>query len=227
MDCGEVAGDHRCIRYVDWVNISCGAHAGNEETIAAAISEAVIHNKAIGAHPGYPDTSGFGRRVFETTSLDLYRSLFTQISYIKEKVNREGKNLHHVKLHGRLYHDCFEDAEKSETVVRAIRQIDEEIKLIMSADAYLFDFAQKNGVEVFSEMFADRRYGDNGRLIPRSFPGAVLQSSSEIILQVKDINRGFVMTASGNKIFRKCETICVHGDGISVEETLKIMAGQI
>lgn len=220
-DLGESFGawhmgdDDKIMPYVDMASIACGFHAGDPLVMQRAIRFAKIHKVQIGAHPSYPDLQGFGRRSMKMAKSELVAIIQYQISALEGMAKCQGVELSYVKPHGALYNDMMADESVFDTVLQGISGFHLSVPLVVQATSkwqYLQNHAEQNGVELWFEAFADRRYQDDGSLLPRSQPGAVL-NAEQMILQVEQlIQTGEVTTVSGSRLNIKADTLCVHGD---------------
>ncbi|WP_372798801.1 5-oxoprolinase subunit PxpB, partial [Pontiella sp.] len=209
-DLGELedgALDAAVMPYISSCNIACGAHAGNPETMRRTIRLAVAHGVAIGAHPGYPDAGNFGRVSMTFQTLELCELIKEQILLLKEMAEEEGAEVRHVKLHGALYNDLAFDYPRSLAVAKTIAEIDPELRFIVFSNSETARAAEDAGLVAIHEVFADRAYTEDGRLRPRSEPGAVLHAEDDCLKQAAR----FVSGAAG----LPADSICVHGDNPS------------
>jgi 5-oxoprolinase (ATP-hydrolysing) subunit A len=217
-DVGESFGpwtmgdDERLIPLVSSVNIACGAHAGDPATMARTVALAVAHGVAIGAHPGYPDLAGFGRREIDISTADLEASLIAQIGALEAIARSQGAALRHVKPHGALYNRAARDATLATTVAGAIARLDRRLVLVGLAGSALLAAGRAAGLDVRAEGFADRAYEPDGSLRDRHRDGAVLDPANAAA-QAVTIARDGRTAADGASVAVTAETICIHGDG--------------
>jgi UPF0271 protein len=210
-DVGEACGvtsleaDRALLRVVTSVNIACGFHAGDPHVMAATIALAREHGVRIGAHPGYPDRLGFGRRLMVCTPAETAQMVLYQIGALQALAAAVGGRVSHVKLHGALYHEVAHDRAQAQAVTAGLHAYDAGLVLFAPAGCELVAVARAAGLRVCEELFADRAYGPDGRLIPRSQPGSVLSDGQEIASQV-------VSRLQAGAALAACETCCVHGD---------------
>ena len=201
------------IGLVSSVNIACGGHAGDDETMRRTIAAAVKYGCAIGAHPSYPDRAGFGRTKMDLPATVLGDGIERQIGRLAEVAASLGVALSHVKPHGALYHAVSEDDAVADAVLRAVRAIDPGLCLYAAAGSRAVERWSAGGVPVVPEAFADRTYEPDGRLRSREVPGAVLDSADATGAQAVSIARDRSVVASdGTRISLVAGTICVHGD---------------
>jgi 5-oxoprolinase (ATP-hydrolysing) subunit A len=218
-DVGESLGpwpmgdDEHLIRLVSSVNIACGFHAGDPLTIERTIRLAIDAEAAIGAHPGYPDLVGFGRRDLDMAPDELEAALIYQIAAVAGLARAAGAELRHVKPHGALYNRAAQDQHLAETIARAVRRFSSELILVGLAGSRLVDAGRAAGLVVAAEAFPDRAYEADGSLRSRRLPGAVLIDSAAVAARAVEMARAGAVTASdGTVIPIRADTLCLHGD---------------
>jgi UPF0271 protein len=217
-DVGESFGpwpmgaDDGLIPLVSSVNIACGAHAGDPATILRTVELALRHDVAIGAHPGYPDLAGFGRRDLDMTASDLRASLIAQVGAIQAAARVAGARVRHVKPHGALYNRATRDAGLATTIAEAIRDLDPELILVGLPGSASIAAARAAGLAVAEEAFADRRYEADGSLRSRLLPGALLSPTDAAAQAVSIARRGTVAAGDGSRLAVRADTVCIHGD---------------
>jgi UPF0271 protein len=207
---GEDAG---LIPLVSSVNIACGFHAGDPVTIGRTVELAVAAGAAIGAHPGYPDLVGFGRRDMDLAAAELEAAIVYQAGAIAAFAHGAGTELRHVKVHGALYNRAAADPKIAETIARAVRRVSPDLVLFGLAGSALLDAGRAAGLSVASEAFPDRAYEPDGSLRSRRLPGAVLTDSAAIAERAVAMARdGVVRAADGSTVMLAADTLCLHGD---------------
>ncbi|MDI6807825.1 MAG: 5-oxoprolinase subunit PxpA [Candidatus Eisenbacteria bacterium] len=218
-DMGESFGhynlgdDETMLRTVTSANIACGLHAGDPVVMARTVGLAKRNRVSVGAHPGYPDLQGFGRRDMELSANELESILIYQIGALAGFVRTAGIPLVHVKLHGALYNTVARNAALAETVARAIVAFDPRLVVIALPVSALEKAARTLNLRVAREGFADRAYRADGTLVPRSEPGAVIHDPIQAADQaVRMVTRNEVETIDGRVIPLRIETICIHSD---------------
>ncbi|MCH7996823.1 MAG: LamB/YcsF family protein [Chloroflexi bacterium] len=216
-DMGESFGawkmglDEEVIKHVTSSNIACGFHAGDPVWMEHTVELARAHGVAIGAHPGYPDLMGFGRRDMAASPGDVK-------SYVKYQVGAlrgflEGGKLQHVKAHGALYNAAIKDDDLARAICQAVLEIDPQIILVVLAGTRWVEIAREMGNRVARETFADRAFSPDGTLAPRSQPGAVLHDPDQVVERsLRMIIEGTVTATDGRDIPIEADTICLHGD---------------
>ena len=218
-DVGESLGpwpmgdDERLIPLVTSVNVACGAHAGDPLTIDRTVRTAVANGVAVGAHPGYPDLVGFGRRDLDMTPDELEASLVYQIGAVAAFARSAGTTLRHVKPHGALYNLAARDPAVAATIARAVARVSGELVLVGLAGSAMLTAAADAGLASAAEAFADRAYEADGTLRSRRLAGAVLASPELAAAQALSIVRdGCVASRDGAVVAVRADTICIHGD---------------
>jgi UPF0271 protein len=205
--------DRELLTLVTSANISCGAHAGTEDDIASAIHHALQHDVSIGAHPSYPDRAHFGRRPLMMSPDRLRKVLFDQMKALKQRVEAEGGVLRHVKPHGALYNQAAGDRVLAGIICEAVESIDGGLVVVGLAGSAFVDEARGRGMIVTEEAFADRCYADDGLLVPRTDPGAILPSEGAMARQGMALASGAgIASINGIHLDLKADTLCLHGD---------------
>ncbi len=209
-DLGELQDgslDAAVMPFISSCNIACGAHAGNIETMRRTVRLAMRHGVAIGAHPGYPDPKSFGRVSLDIPTSELCGLVRDQVLLLKQVAEEEGTSLYHVKLHGALYNDLSFDYARSLAVAETIADIDSNLRFIAFSNSDTARAVEDTGLVAVHEVFADRAYTPEGRLKPRSEPGAVLHDQTECLQQAARFLSGESRLPA--------DSICVHGDNPS------------
>ena len=222
-DMGEGTGnDEALMPLIDSANIACGYHAGDEDSMKRTVELAMKYKVSIGAHPSFLDKENFGRTDIRLPMNEVYELVTKQIQLLREITKMAGTTLHHVKPHGALYNMAARAKPIAAVIALAIKDVDEKLKLYGLSGSHLIKEAQNLGVKTVSEVFADRTYQDDGRLTPRSNPGALINDTDKVVQQVLQmIKEGTVTTVSGKTIPILAETICIHGDGEHAVEFAK------
>lgn len=206
--------DTKIIQLVSSVNIACGAHAGDEETMRRTITECMGAGVAIGAHPGYDDRSHFGRRPLEISPDRLRESISAQLTLFVKICDEMGATPHHVKPHGALYHQANGDLILASHLTHTVAEILPGTLLYCPPFGALAAAAQRSGLRATAEGFADRRYLDDGSLVPRGESTAVISNIEDATQQAIQIaTKQEVMTTTHRSIPLPALTICTHGDG--------------
>jgi UPF0271 protein len=201
-DVGEGCGqDLALMRCITSANVACGGHAGDLVTIRDTVRLARDHGVGVGAHPGFADREGFGRREIELPSDALTKLVSDQVTAIRSIAIQEGAPLRHVKPHGALYNMAVRDRRIADAVARAVAAIDSSLIVLCLPGSELIAAARAVGLPVAREGFADRAYRPDGTLVPRTEAGAVLEDPTEVLVRVIPLARR-----------ADVDTICVHGD---------------
>jgi UPF0271 protein len=208
-------------------NIAAGFHAGDPTVLRETIRLAKAHGVAIGAHPGFPDLVGFGRRAMNVTAREAEDFVLYQIAAVAGVAGAEGVRMQHVKAHGELFNMAAKNAELAGAIARAVAAFDPSLILFVMPGSEMFKAGRAAGLRVAVEIFADRAYEPDGALMSRRKPGAVIHDPdvvvSRAIHMVKDRS---VTTADGSSFRFDADTICVHGDTPGSDElAAKLRAG--
>jgi UPF0271 protein len=194
-------------------NIACGWHAGDAGVMVKTVRAAKAKNVAVGAHPGYPDLLGFGRRNMTCTPDELYAYTLYQVGALQGICASEGLELQHVKPHGAMYNQAAKDPKLALAIVKAVKSVGKGIILMGLANSAFETAAREEGVPFASEAFADRGYMPDGSLVPRSQPGAFIHDPDEAAARmVKLVKEGAIETSGGQILKMKAHSICMHGD---------------
>lgn len=210
-DLGEGAGnDEALMPLITSANIACGAHAGNLETMIAAVELALKHHVNIGAHPGYFDLENFGRVERAIAPPEAARLVLMQIEQLFEVA---GAKLKHVKLHGALYNQVSRDPYLAEAVAADLARLWPNLAVYALAGSHFARAARSRGLQVAEEVFADRTYQRDGTLTPRTQSGALITDETAAVAQVMQmLERGVVRAVDGTEVKITADTVCVHGD---------------
>ncbi|RKF18084.1 5-oxoprolinase subunit PxpA [Alginatibacterium sediminis] len=236
-DMGESYGnwtiglDSEVMPWIDMANIACGFHASDPDVMANTIQLAKQHQVEIGAHPGYNDKQGFGRRSIPHSFDQIKNLVAYQIGAMQSMCALQQCQLEYVKPHGALYNDMMDSLEVFEAIVEAVALTmdDPKLMLLATSDAQPYQsIAQQHQVELIFEAFADRAYTAQGKLVPRTQEGAVLHDSSAIIQQVVSLATfGSIRAIDGSVLALEVDTICVHGDNAESVQSVKAIKAAI
>jgi UPF0271 protein len=195
------------------VNIACGGHAGDENTMRATVEQALRKNLAIGAHPGYADRANFGRLELNLPPDALAQSVFEQVSTLAEIAAKCGTRISHVKAHGALYNQAARDSALAEAIANGVARWRRDVVLVGLAGSPALDVFRRTGFVVAAEAFADRRYEPDGSLRSRKFPDALILDPAESAAQALRIaEKGSVTARDGTEVRIAAQTICIHAD---------------
>jgi 5-oxoprolinase (ATP-hydrolysing) subunit A len=209
----RIGQDEELIPLVTSVNVACGFHAGDPVVIESTVRRAAAAGVAVGAHPGYPDLQGFGRRAMDVPPAELEAAVLYQVAAVAGIARAAGTELRHVKAHGALYNGAARDPSIARPIARAIRRISADLVFVGLAGSVMVAVARQEGLRVAEEAFADRAYLADGSLLPRDQPGALLPGPNETAEQAVSIARdGRVRTVDGGWLDVHAGTICLHGD---------------
>ncbi len=219
-DAGESFGhytlgsDAELFQHVTSVNIACGYHAGDHNVIAKTVKLAAEHQLAVGAHPGFQDLAGFGRREMQVAPDEIYNLTIYQLGALKTIAEVHGVKLNHVKPHGALYNIAARNRDVSFAIAKAVKAVDKHLILYGLAGSELCKAGEETGLKVAHEVFADRTYQADGTLTPRTEANALIQDAVEAAQQILQIIKtGKVRAVTGEEVDIRADTVCIHGDG--------------
>ncbi|MES9873985.1 MAG: 5-oxoprolinase subunit PxpA [Candidatus Sedimenticola sp. 6PFRAG7] len=209
----SIGNDEAMMDIIKSANIACGFHGGDPLVIRRTVQMACANEVSIGAHPSFPDLQGFGRRSMSLTNEELESIISYQIGALIGVAKSVGGAVSHVKPHGALNNMAAENLGIASVVARAIRDVDPGLILLSPACSFLSRAGREAGLCVAEEIFADRAYGEDGNLLPRSQPGSVYHDVQTCVDQVdKFLNEAAIITKFGKIIPTEIHSICVHGD---------------
>lgn len=213
-DLGEGCGnDADIIPLVSSANIACGGHAGDEATMRATLRLCREHGVAAGAHPGHEDREGFGRRAVDLPPSAIAALVTRQLERLARLADSEGVRLVHVKPHGALYNQAADAPVVATAIADAVAAFDRGLVLVGLSGSALPSAGMAAGLRVSHEVFAERGYGADGRLLPRGTPGAVIGSVEAVVSQAVALANGTgVACPDGTRLFPRADTLCLHGD---------------
>jgi len=229
-DLGESFGawsmgdDENLLQVVNSANIACGFHAGDPLVMSRTLTRAKEHAVSVGAHPGFADLQGFGRRPTRLDDAELATLILYQLAALGGMASSYQCRMTHVKPHGAINNMACEDRHMAGVIVDAVRQFDSSLIFLAPVLSELQYAAEEAGLRVAGEIFADRAYAEDGTLVSRREPGAVLASSSECITHVRQMiaARGLV-TVSGKVLPAEFHSICLHGDNAHAVDTARLI----
>ena len=218
-DMGESFGtyvlgyDEQAMPFVTSVNVACGFHASDPDNMAKTVMLAKKHGVAVGAHPGYPDLVGFGRRSMALTPEEVKNAVIYQIGALDAFCKAAGVRLQHVKVHGALYNNAEKDLTVATAIAKAIKAVDPSLYMLCLANSQMGVAAKQEGVPFVEEAFADRAYTEEGSLVSRKVEGSVIHDINEVVTRVvRMVTEKTVVAITGKVIPIQAQTICVHGD---------------
>ena len=227
-DLGESFGnyklglDEEVIKYISSANIACGYHASDPLVMSQSVKSAKENGVAVGAHPGFPDLMGFGRRNMSVQPNEAKAYVQYQVGALSAFCRANGVKLCHVKPHGALYNMAGKDYALSKSICEGIYEIDPDIILLGLSGSQMLKAAADTGLRCAMEVFADRAYEEDGSLVARTKPGAVITDENESISRVIGmVKNGTVTAITGKEIPIQAQSVCVHGDGVKALEFVK------
>lgn len=236
-DMGESFGpwvmgmDHEVMPHIDLANIACGFHASDPDVIRMTVRLAHEHGVKVGAHPAYPDMTGFGRRSLACSAEEVENLVLYQLGALFGMCRAEGLEVSYVKPHGALYNDMVRNSETMCAVIRAILAFDPSLPLMTMASrdtTAVRKLAEEYGVSLWFEAFADRAYDGEGRLVSRREFGAVHHDPEVIVDQAVRIASGKSLIAcDGSEVVLAADTLCVHGDNPESIAAVKAIRGAL
>lgn len=209
----SIGHDRALMAAITSASVAAGFHAGDPSVLRHTIRLAKASGVAIGAHPGFPDLAGFGRREMHMNPRDVEDLVLYQVAVVAGVASAEGLRLQHVKPHGALFNMAARDAALASAVARAVAAFDRQLILFGPPDSELTRAGQTAGVRVAAEGFADRAYEPDGSLVSRTKPGAVIHDVDAVVKRAIQLASDHSVVAIDGSIVRvNVETICVHGD---------------
>lgn len=209
----SMGDDRAMLGIVTSANVACGGHAGDPETMFATLREARARGVCVGAHPGYADREGFGRRVIPMDPAAIGRMIAAQVGALSAVARLAGTAVRYVKPHGALANLAADDAAVAGAIAGAVRAIAPDLALLAISGTLLEDAAHRAGLPVRSEVFADRGYLASGRLVPRGHPGAMIHDPDEAAdRMIAFLGSGLMPSIDGPPVRLAAHSICVHGD---------------
>ncbi len=228
-DLGESFGAYRIgvdaeiMPYITSANIACGFHAGDPQVMQTTVALAAQHGVKIGAHPGYPDLQGFGRRSMAFTPAEVEAMVVYQIGALAGFCQAVGVPLVHVKPHGALYNQAAQDSSLARAIARGVRSFLPSLILIGLAGSKLVEAGLEAGLTVYAEGFADRAYEADGSLRSRKLPGALLNPTEAVAQAVRLAQEGVAVRREEKVEYYKVDTLCIHGDSPGAVEIARAL----
>jgi UPF0271 protein len=221
----KVGQDSKIMPHITSANVACGFHAGDPVAMAQTVKLAKKFGVAVGAHPGYPDLMGFGRREMKLNAEELKSYIIYQVGALQAFAKASGTNLQHVKPHGALYNIATRDKNIAGTIAEAVLSIDSNLIVLGPPHSMIAKTAALKGLRLALEAFADRAYNPDGTLVSRSQPGSVIEEPELVMERAREmIEEGTVSAISGETVhLGQIHTICVHGDTANAVEMARIL----
>ena len=236
-DMGESFGayklgmDENVIQYITSANVACGWHAGDPQVMEHTVKMAVDRGVGVGAHPGYPDLLGFGRRNMDCTAEEIRSYLIFQIGALQAFCRIHGTKLQHVKPHGALYLTAVENEKVARAIAEAVVSVDPQLIYVALAGAkgsLMRRVGRQVGLKVVYEAFPDRAYTPEGTLVSRRLPGAVIKDPGEVAQRaLKMAKQGMVIAVDGTEVPLEARTLCVHGDTPSAVDLVRAIRSRL
>ena len=222
-DLGEgLPNDEKLMAFIDSCSIACGGHAGDQQSMVKSLRLAKQYGVKAGAHPSFEDRQNFGRKEMKLSLGSLRSVLIKQIGKLNSLAESEGVRLHHVKAHGALYNLAARSEEVAEVLIEAVGFIQPELCIFVPYGSVMEKLAKKKGIPHWVEVFADRNYDQNMRLIARTDPHAIIEDPTLIKERVsRMISKKTLLTVDGAELKIDFDTVCVHGDHPRSLEILK------
>jgi 5-oxoprolinase (ATP-hydrolysing) subunit A len=230
-DLGESFGpwvmgnDAEVLKIVKSANVACGFHASDPVVMSDTVKLCQANGVSIGAHPGFADLQGFGRRVINLTTRELETNIAYQIGALLAIAALHGAKVTHMKPHGMMANMSADNAEMSEAIARATKAVDRDLIFLCQANTEQGKAARKYGLRAAEEVFADRTYTDAGMLTPRKEPNSMIKDAAQALASVRRmVDEQAIYSTSGKRIPCQVDSICVHGDGptaIQVSKTVR------
>ena len=214
--------DPELLNIVNSANVACGYHAGDDESMNQVVEISKNNGVSIGAHPSFNDPENFGRMRMNLSSSEIRKLIIDQYAILQEIASKHGENVTHIKPHGALNNMACEDIELATTLARAINEISKDLIYLVPTGSKMEDAAKKLNMKIACEIFADRNYEDNGNLVSRKKPNALIinpeEAKSHVLKMVKNQS---INCHSGKQIPCKIDSVCIHGDNQSSLDTAK------
>lgn len=216
------------MEYISSANIACGGHAGDAQMMRATMEQALRHEVAIGAHPGYEDRVNFGRMELQLSPEELAASVERQLVALEEVAKQCGATIEHVKPHGALYNQAARDPKIARAIAEGVRRWKSEVLLVGLAGSVMLEEFRRAGFRVAAEAFADRRYEPDGSLRSRKFADALLRNPEEAADQaLRIVEEGSAVAAGGSVLRLAAQTICLHGDTPGARDIAAAIRGRL
>lgn len=220
----QMGADAAVMRSITSANVACGYHAGDPAVMRATVRLAREAGVAVGAHPGFQDLVGFGRRDIRMSSGEVENMVLYQIGALAAMASAEGVRLAHVKAHGALYNMAARDRGLAGAIARAVRSFDRSLILFGLPGSELLRAGEDAGLRVAAEGFADRAYEPDGTLVPRTRPGSVITDPDELVRRsLRLVRDGRVVARDGTELTFRVDTLCTHGDTPGAGELTRLL----
>jgi UPF0271 protein len=221
----KIGYDEKVMQHITSANVACGFHAGDPMVMAHTVKLAKHHKVAVGAHPGFLDLMGFGRREMKLSEEEIMNYIIYQVGALQAFTKSFGLELQHVKPHGALYNMAMKDVTLAKAITKGITTIDSNLIVFSPLKSRVAEAATKAGLRVAFEVFADRAYNSDGSLVSRTIAGAVIENPKLVMERAVDMVKKRSVVAVDGEVMELGEvhTICVHGDNLEAVELVKAL----
>lgn len=220
----KMGSDDAMLGIVNSANVACGFHAGDPNVMLSTVARARENGVSIGAHPAFPDLQGFGRRRMDIPLAELEAMIIYQIGALDACARAQGTRVTHVKPHGALSNIACADRKVADAVARAVHRLDPSLILLAPSASQLVYAGREQGLPIVEEIFADRAYLDDGNLVPRSQPGAMIHGAEASLAHVmRMVEESALVSINGKRIPVNPQSICVHGDNAEAVATAQAL----
>ncbi len=224
----KIGMDEEVIPLITSANVACGYHASDPVVMQKTVQMAAEHNIAVGAHPGFPDLMGFGRRNMNISTKEAYAYVMYQLGALNAFCRKYGVKMQHVKPHGALYNMAGKDYSLARAVCEAVYDFDSDLILLGLTGSEMINASEAVGLRHANEFFADRAYEEDGSLVARSKAGSMITDEAVALERVvRVIKEGKVVSITGKDIPLKIDSICVHGDGEKALAFVKLIGERL
>ena len=214
--------DPELLKIVNSANVACGFHAGDKETMTQVIQISKANGVSIGAHPSFNDPENFGRKRINLSSSEIRKLIIDQYNILQNIASNHGEFVSHIKPHGALNNMACEDSELANTLAKAIKEISQDLIYLVPTGSKMEEEAKKLNMKIACEIFADRNYEDDGNLVSRKKPHALITNPEEAKRHVLNMVKNQALNChSGKQISCEIDSICIHGDNKSSLATAK------
>ena len=227
-DLGEKSKHHSnkydpdLLNIVNSANVACGYHAGDDESMNQVVEISKKNGVSIGAHPSFNDPENFGRKRMNLSPLEIRKLIIDQYAILQEIASRHGENVTHIKPHGALNNMACEDIELATTIAKSICEISKDLIYLVPTGSKMEEAAKKLNMKIACEIFADRNYEDDGNLVSRKKPNALITDPEKAQKHVLTMVKNQALNCfSGKQIPCKIDSVCIHGDNESSLATAK------
>ncbi len=205
--------DEALMASISSANVACGFHAGDPSVMRRTVALAKSNGVAVGAHPGFPDLVGFGRRELSASPDEVTDMVLYQVAALAGVAASQGVRLQHVKAHGALYNMAVRSRALADAIANGTAAFDRSLILFGLSGSELLSAGERAGLRVAAEVFADRAYESDGTLVPRTQPGSVIHDPNEVVSRaIRMVRDRAVVAIDGSLVQLRADTICVHGD---------------